>query len=273
MFCSDGVCGLVEDDEIEAALRLPTLEAALERLVSEALAEGGIDNITVIVADVVADDGTDAPVVLGAADERDIPAGNGTGRLAAADEDDLDEDDDPSAPHTATVDDEARYTPRAPGRRRLVRPLIGLLVLLLVAGAGLGAAYAWTRTQFYVGVAGDQVAIYQGLADGVPGVSLSRVYEVQTLPVSALPPYYATTGPRQHRGRRPGRSPRRRWTSSRRHAERCAAASRRRPRRRPRPPRLRLPDPPPPRAAPTATASAVVTASPSPTAAPTEPEC
>ena len=79
MFCSDGVCGLVEDDEIEAALRLPTLEAALERLVSEALAEGGIDNITVIVADVVADDGTDAPVVLGAADERDIPAGNGTG--------------------------------------------------------------------------------------------------------------------------------------------------------------------------------------------------
>ena len=59
MFCSDGVCGLVEDDEIEAALRLPTLEAALERLVSEALAEGGIDNITVIVADVVADDGTD----------------------------------------------------------------------------------------------------------------------------------------------------------------------------------------------------------------------
>ena len=91
------------------------LEAALERLVSEALAEGGIDNITVIVADVVADDGTDAPVVLGAAAERDIPAGNGTGRLAAADEDDLDEDDDPSAPHAATLDDEARYTPPRPG--------------------------------------------------------------------------------------------------------------------------------------------------------------
>src|SRR5215207_3578464 len=96
MFCSDGVCGLVDDDEIEAALRLPTLEAALERLVSEALAEGGIDNITVIVADVVADDGTDAQVILGAAGERDIPAGNGNGtaRLAAADDDDDDVDED-----------------------------------------------------------------------------------------------------------------------------------------------------------------------------------
>ena len=173
MFCSDGVCGLVEDDEIEAALRLPTLEAALERLVSEALAEGGIDNITVIVADLVADDGTDAPVVLGAAGERDIPPA-GAGRLAA---DDPEDEDDPPGPK-ATVDDEARYTPRAPGRRRLVRPLIGLLVLLLVVGAGLGAAYAWTRTQFYVGVAGEQVAIYQGLADAVPLVSLSRVYKV-----------------------------------------------------------------------------------------------
>ena len=73
MLCSDGVCGLVDDDEIEAALRLPTLEDALERLVSESLAEGGIDNITVIVADVVDADGTDTPVILGAAAERDIP--------------------------------------------------------------------------------------------------------------------------------------------------------------------------------------------------------
>ena len=77
MFCSDGVCGLIDDEEIEAALKLPTLDAAVERLVSEALAEGGIDNITVIVADVVEADGTDAPVVLGAAGERAIPSMDG----------------------------------------------------------------------------------------------------------------------------------------------------------------------------------------------------
>ena len=68
-----------------------------------------------------------------------------------------------------TVDDEARYTPLAPDRRRFIRPLVILLVVVLIAAAGLGSAYAWTRTQYFVGVSGDQVAIYQGLSDGVPG--------------------------------------------------------------------------------------------------------
>ena len=53
MFCSDGVCGLINDDMIETALHLPDLNDAAERLVVESLHEGGIDNITVIVADVV----------------------------------------------------------------------------------------------------------------------------------------------------------------------------------------------------------------------------
>ncbi len=88
------------------------------------------------------------------------------------------------------MDDEARYTPLAPDRRRFIRPLVILLVVLLIAAAGLGSAYAWTRTQYFVGVSGDQVAIYQGLSDGVPGVRLSRVFEVQPLAVADLPPYY-----------------------------------------------------------------------------------
>ena len=63
-------------------------------------------------------------------------------------------------------------------------------MLLLVVAAGLGTAYAWTRTQYFVGAAGDHVAIYQGLSEGVPGINLSRVYEVQQLTMSELPPYY-----------------------------------------------------------------------------------
>ena len=105
--------------------------------------------------------------------------------------------------------DEERYTPQAPHRRRFVRPLIGLLVLLLVAGAGLGTAYAWTRTQYFVGAAGDQVAIYQGLSDGLPGHPAVRVYEVQELtgrqrPAAVLP----GAGPGQHRRLQPGGGPR-----------------------------------------------------------------
>jgi PPM family protein phosphatase len=194
MFCSDGVCGLVDDNQIEAALRLSTLDAAVQKLVSEALAEGGIDNITVIVADVVEADGTAAALVLGAAGERTIPSLDGQAPEPIQDEEDEeeeedDEEPDPDQPEVA-VDDESRYSPRAPGRRRLRRPLLILLILLIVAGAGLASAYAWARSQFYVGVAGEKVAIYQGLADTLPAVPLSRVYQIQPLAVADLPPYY-----------------------------------------------------------------------------------
>ena len=93
--------------------------------------------------------------------------------------------DDPDA-----IVDEERYLPQPPRKRRFLRPLVAVLVLALVVGAGLASAYAWTRTQFYVGADHDQVAIFQGLNQSLPGVSLSRLYEVQPLAVSALPPYY-----------------------------------------------------------------------------------
>jgi serine/threonine protein phosphatase PrpC len=192
LFCSDGVCGLIEDDQIEAALRLPDLDDAAAKLVSDALAEGGIDNITVIVADVVEADGTDTPVVLGAAGERTIPPMDGQvlePEEADGDTDEVEEEVRPE-PVKAAVDDESRYSPQPPGRRRLGRALVGLVALLLVAGVALGAAYAWIRTQFYVGVAGEQVAIYQGLAESLPAIPLSRVYEVQPLTLAALPPHY-----------------------------------------------------------------------------------
>jgi PPM family protein phosphatase len=156
--------------------------------VSESLAEGGIDNITVIVADVVDGGGTEGAVVLGAAEERVIPPSETRLRDGAGDSEV--EDTLVTERPLVTVDDEARYTPRAPGKRRLARPLVGVLVLLLIAAAGLSSAYAWTRTQYYVGVSADHVAIYQGLSDGVPGVRLSRVFEVQPLSIGDLPPYY-----------------------------------------------------------------------------------
>ena len=193
LFCSDGLCGLVDDATIADVLREPDLDAALRRLVAEARAEGGIDNITVVLADVVDDDGSTGAVVLGAAAERELPP------LAVADGADQTAQVPAPAPATGRAggaraltldDDEARYNPQPPRQRRLLRPLVGLLVLLLVAAAGLGTAYAWGRTQYYVADAGDQVAIYQGLPARVV-VPLSRVYEIQPLPVASLPPFYA----------------------------------------------------------------------------------
>ncbi len=196
LFCSDGLCGLVPDAEIGRALALPEPAEALGRLVDEALAEGGVDNITAILADVVASGGSSEPVVLGAAAEPDLPTtpvrkGGATavaaGGAGAEPKATVAAGSSVTGPH---LEDEARYNPQPPARRRLVRSLLGVLALLLVAGAGLGTAWSWTRTQYFVGASGDQVAIFQGLPDDVV-VPLSRVYEVQPLTLAALPPFYA----------------------------------------------------------------------------------
>jgi protein phosphatase len=192
MFCSDGVCGLIDDGVIEAALQIPDLDKAVQRLVVESLHEGGIDNITVIVADVVESGGSDEVMVLGAASDQPIRAPGAPRRQLA-------EDDAPADDTLVTrladldagpSDDEQRYDPQAPHQHRFRRPMIGLLVLMLIVVAGLGVAYAWTRTQYFVGADRDKVAIFQGLSESVPGFSLSRVYEVQQLAVSELPPFY-----------------------------------------------------------------------------------
>ncbi len=201
LFCSDGLCGLVSDAEIADALALADAGAALERLVGEALEQGGIDNITVILADVVESGGSNERVVLGAAADRDQPTAPlglpspGAGGTGSATPPGAPEVPAPGATaarsNAPAVEDEARYNPQPPTRRRLVRPLVGALVLVLVASAGLLSAWAWTRTQYYVGAAGDQVAIFQGLPEDVV-VPLSRVYEVQPLALSDLPPFYAS---------------------------------------------------------------------------------
>ena len=190
LLCSDGLCGLVEDPVIEDMLQGPDLTHALECLVEEARAEGGIDNITVIVADVV--DGESAveaeSVVLGAASERQIPPAATRPRS-----DEVEDTLVTGRPYTQSVaepDDESRYNPRPPRRRRRVRALALLVASVLIAAVALGSAYAWTRTQYFVGVAQEHVTIFRGLADGLPGIQLSSVYEIQPLRVVDLPEYY-----------------------------------------------------------------------------------
>jgi protein phosphatase len=58
---------------------------------------------------------------------------------------------------------------------------------VLVAGAY--AAWSWSQHQYYVGAAGQDVAIYRGLPQDIGPVSMSRVYEVQDLPLTQLPEY------------------------------------------------------------------------------------
>ncbi len=197
LFCSDGICGLVDDPEIEVALRSPDLDQALRptrrrgprrgwhrqhhrhrgrrRRGRRERRDGGARR------------GSRAGDPSGR--RRQGPAGRGRRRGHP----------DPHALRRAgrgawrrgnDAEDEARYNPQPPHKRRLPRALVGVLALVLIVGAGLGAGYAWTRNQYFVGAANDRVAIFQGLPESLPGVQLSSVYEVQPLLLNTLPPYY-----------------------------------------------------------------------------------
>lgn len=52
LLCSDGLTKVVPDDVIARLLRLPSVNAAADRLVAETLARGAPDNVTVIVVSV-----------------------------------------------------------------------------------------------------------------------------------------------------------------------------------------------------------------------------
>src|SRR2546423_11409538 len=67
LLCSDGLTGVVSEDTIAEALRLPGPQNACDRLVDLALRGGGPDNITCIVADIVDEAAQGHPIVGGAA--------------------------------------------------------------------------------------------------------------------------------------------------------------------------------------------------------------
>jgi protein phosphatase len=52
LVCSDGLTDLVEDDQVRVCLEQPDAEEAAQALVDAALAAGGVDNVTCVVADV-----------------------------------------------------------------------------------------------------------------------------------------------------------------------------------------------------------------------------
>lgn len=231
LICSDGLSGLTDDESITRAMRRPELTDALDELIDLAHAGGGIDNITIVLADVQGDEerpaatgtgeaavaplgepvtnddgtedtlvrtppavgaGSDAPaealepIVLGAATERAIPAV----RHRTAAERAAAESDEQLLVESERDDEHERYAPTSPPRRRWLRIALGVLAAVVLLGIGALAGNAWIGTQYYVGVAGENVAIYRGLPDDVAGVPLSQVSEVTETRVSDLPRYF-----------------------------------------------------------------------------------
>ncbi|ADB29192.1 protein serine/threonine phosphatase [Kribbella flavida DSM 17836] len=190
LLCSDGLPDYVNDDVIAAAMADGTPDSVVVDLITHALEAGSNDNVTCIVADVVetAQTGAGAPQLVGAAAELaqggtggaepTIAVRGGGGEGAGASE---------SGEHLDP--EELRYAPRPPKRFIWLRRLGALAVVLALVAGGGWFAYSWSQQQYYVGTDGDYVAIYRGVDEQVPGLTLSRVHEQKTLEVDKLPTY------------------------------------------------------------------------------------
>ncbi|WP_432534981.1 Stp1/IreP family PP2C-type Ser/Thr phosphatase [Kineococcus arenarius] len=193
LLCSDGLSGVVSAETLEQTLAAGEApDATCERLVELALRGGGPDNVSCVVADVVEIGGgappSTTPQVVGAAafhrPRRSSASGTPAARAAAlraADDDDQEGDD----PGTGAHVDEARR--RRVRRRWIAGPL--LLVVLLAAGAWGG--WRWSQQQYFVGVDGSRVAVFQGLTQDIGPVSTSHVVERTDVAVADLPRTYA----------------------------------------------------------------------------------
>ena len=178
LLCCDGLTNELADDEIASILRqAPDPDEAAATLVGEANARGGSDNITVVVVDVV--DWDDRSRAASAALAAEGPSG-GTGAAATA----APPPPPPPPPPVevpAPADDEEAGDERPASRRRrrgrrrkqhrrrrpTLRVVVYLVALLLVVGAALGAVTWYARQSWFVGFAGDRVAIFQGRPDGL----------------------------------------------------------------------------------------------------------
>jgi len=181
LLCSDGLSDMVEDAVIARALGAETIDMAATDLIRLALEGGGVDNVTVVIAEFV-ERGTDPdqhlsssdgqPQLVGAAATQARPR---TGAAASGSDD------------TSTFDpEELRYAPRPPSRRRWVRWTAGVLVLAaILAGAGTWA-YQWSQDQYYVAAADGRVAVFRGVEADIPGLTLSHVDETTDIELTSL---------------------------------------------------------------------------------------
>jgi serine/threonine protein phosphatase PrpC len=187
LLCSDGLSGVVSEDTLAEALKDPDPQTTADRLIELALRSGGPDNVTVIVADVVDDDGRGEalmePVIDGAAGgnigQRQVDGRSAAGRAALA---------DPPAPPPPPP------TPSTGGgssaRRRPLRLLLVAVVGLAVLVAGAIGTYSWAHGHWFVSVDGtgedEQVAIFRGLDVSVVSFDLYELEEDTGMPLSDL---------------------------------------------------------------------------------------
>ncbi|WP_406284588.1 PP2C family protein-serine/threonine phosphatase [Embleya sp. NBC_00896] len=174
LICSDGLSGVVSRETMEGTLlTYGNPGDAVQELIQLALRGGGPDNITCIVADVVdpGEQPSDSPIVVGAVatvvdDTTTLPTTPASrARELTAGEYETE---------ALVSEPGSRRKPKPKSTLRKTLPIWGGVAVLM---AGLGGAYYWTQTQYFVADKGDHVAIYRGIDSKILGLNLASTYQ------------------------------------------------------------------------------------------------
>jgi PPM family protein phosphatase len=222
LLCSDGLTDVVDDEAVHNVLStVPDAEKAVGQLIALAIRNGGPDNITCIVADVVDMTAsrlapTRGTVLAGAIANGDVDSllqaatgradatgngntvvgstGNGTanGALTGSGLEAAGLKHEVTARRggvaTLEADEDDDHDPEFDEPRRrwpVVTSILAVLVLLIIAGLYVG--YRSTQGNYYLAADGQQLTIYRGINDKIGFISLSSVYKKTGVPVSHVP--------------------------------------------------------------------------------------
>jgi protein phosphatase len=181
MVCSDGLTSMVPEPRVTAILDgAGALEQAGRELIAAANDAGGRDNITVILFRLEEVTGGDEPVAAEQETwEGDVPQEGGRAGTMAVAKPRARLNEEPP-PRTAPAPTATRR------RRRIPLALIGVLIVLLIVGAGLWTA---SRAVYFVGI-DDRglVTVYEGVPYELPfGIELYDPFYTSGVTLAQVP--------------------------------------------------------------------------------------
>ena len=194
---------MLDDARMADILGSGTPDYAAVEMVRASLEAGSSDNVTCIVADVVAGplDEPLEPLLIGAAAE--LPrrnrggVGGMTGMFRGHRSGDTGEmepvpADVPNAIPNDPIDPEVvRYAPREPKRFAWLKRIAALAVVVGLVWVAAAAAYSWSQDQYYVSEHDGRVTIFRGVDANLPGLTLKRPYEESSVELDTLSDYDA----------------------------------------------------------------------------------
>lgn len=186
LFCSDGLSGLVGEEELHRLMAGDDLDKAVKQLAARANQLGGYDNISLVLARVVPQsDELDARdgVLAGSALERRIPT------ITVADDEGYPEPPATEDEAEHGVEENARYAP-SDTKRRWAPPLAVVLAALLLIGGAVWGVRIYSSSRYFIAEFDGHVAIYNGLPGALLGRELNHLVERRDTLVADLPVYY-----------------------------------------------------------------------------------